>query len=191
MRISDDKLSWNETTQNILIKTPVFDVLKTHSVSKQDQEGDYIVLETRDWVITVPVIEKDGQKYFVLVRQWRHGAKCLTIEFPGGVLDSNEKPEDGAARELKEETGFVAQKMTHLGSVSPNPAIMRNRVHFFAAENMINVGKQNLDNDEFINCFLEPVEKVFEKMGNEEYSHALMSTALLFYMQNFVKISKF
>ena len=187
MHTEDEHLIWQETSQNVLLKTRIFDVTQTHSISPENKSGEYIVLETRDLVMTVPVLEKDGKKYFVLVKQWRHGAKSLSIEFPGGGINDGEEAEKGAARELLEETGYSAQKLTHLGTVSPNPAIMRNVIHFYVAENLVNTGLQNLDKDEFINCIIEPVEETLQKMGHGQYSHALTSTALFLYMQKFAK----
>ncbi|NLK45294.1 MAG: NUDIX hydrolase [Treponema sp.] len=187
MANQDEQLIWQETNQKNLLKTPILNVTQIHSISSQNKSGDYIILETKDWVITVPVIEKDGQKHFVLVQQWRHGAKELSIEFPGGVLNDKENPEKGALRELREETGYTAQKLTHLGTINPNPAIMRNHVHFFVAENLTNIGSQHLDSDEFINCSIVPIKEVFEKMGKNQYSHALMSAALFLYIQKFSK----
>ena len=187
MHTEDEHLIWQETSQNVLLKTRIFDVTQTHSISPENKSGEYLVLETRDWVMTVPVLEKDGKKYFVLVKQWRHGAKNLSIEFPGGGINDNEEPEKGAARELLEETGYSAQKLTHLGTVNPNPAIMRNNIHFYAAENLTNTGSQNLDKDEFVNCIIEPVEETFKKMGHGQYTHALTSTALFLFLQKFGK----
>lgn len=187
MYTNDEHLVWQETEQKVLYQTPIMDITQTHSISPENKSGNYIVLETKNWIMTVPVLEKDGKKHFVLVRQWRHGSKSLSTEFPGGIINENEEPEAGAARELLEETGYSAQKLTHLGTVSPNPAIMRNQIHFYAAENLVNTGLQNLDKDEFINCIIEPVEETFKKMGHGQYTHALTSTALLLYLQKYAK----
>lgn len=185
MNTTDEQLIWHETNQNILFSTPILDITQIHSISPENKNGDYFVLETKDWIMTVPVLKKDEKKYFILVKQWRHGSKSLSIEFPGGRINDNEKPEKAAARELLEETGFSTQKLTHLGTVNPNPAIMRNNIHFYAAEKLVDTGAQNLDNDEFINCIIEPVEETIKKMGHGLYNHALTSTALLLYIQKF------
>ena len=116
-----------------------------------------------------------------MVRQWRHGNKSVSIEFPGGVINRGEKPEDAARRETEEETGYKAEKLTYLGCANPNPALMRNRVHFFTAENLVSTGVQHLDDDEFVEYLEIPVDEVYEKIGSPEYPHALMMSALLRY----------
>jgi 8-oxo-dGTP pyrophosphatase MutT (NUDIX family) len=175
--MNDKKLEWKIESERELLKTAVFTVKETTSISPEGGKGHYIVQEAPDWVIVVPEI--NGK--FLMVRQWRHAQNALSIEFPGGVINKDEKPEDAARREMEEETGYKAGKLTYLGFANPNPALMRNRVHFFAAENLLSTGKQHLDDDEFVQYLQIPCDEVYKKIGGEEYPHALMMSALLKY----------
>lgn len=172
------KLEWSVKGEKELLKTPVFTVNETDSLSPDGKEGHYVVMDAPDWVIVIP--ELNGK--FLMVKQWRHGNNSLSIEFPGGVINRGEKPEIAANREMEEETGYKAGKLTYLGYANPNPALMKNRVHFFAAEELQGSGRQHLDEDEYIEYLQVPVEEVYEKIGSEEYPHALMMSALLKYM---------
>lgn len=178
--MKDSDLIWKETSSEEILETPVFKVTKAHSVSPLGQEGDYIVLKARDWATVIPVLGDD----FLMVKQWRHGHQGLSIEFPGGVIESDETPEEGARRELMEETGFSAGRLVHLGTMNPNPALFANRFHVFLAEDLHADGKQSLDHDEFLNYIKIPKAEVFEKMGGAEYPHALMVAALELYRQH-------
>ncbi|WP_294430419.1 NUDIX hydrolase [uncultured Treponema sp.] len=171
------KLEWKRESEKKLLETVVFTVNETTSISPKGDVGHYVIMDAPDWVIVVPEI--DGK--FLMVKQWRHGNNTLSIEFPGGVINRGEKPEDAARREMEEETGYKTGKLTYLGCANPNPALMKNRVHFFAAEDLESVGKQNLDEDEFVEYMLIPCEEVYSKIGSEEYPHALMMSALLKY----------
>lgn len=104
--MDDKKLIWHEKFRREVFKTPVFAVTERISVSPDGTEGVYIVNEAPDWVIVIP---DDGEN-FLMVRQWRHGEKSLSIEFPGGVIDKGEVPLEAAKRELLEETGATAKK---------------------------------------------------------------------------------
>jgi 8-oxo-dGTP pyrophosphatase MutT (NUDIX family) len=129
------------------------------------------------------VLETERGKRFVMVRQWRHGARELSLEFPGGVFERGENAETAAARELKEETGYSAGKIQKLAVFSPNPAIMSNRVHFFLATDLSSPVGQQLDEDEYVETETIAVEEVLRGMGKPPYIHALMGTAMALYLQ--------
>ena len=184
----DEKLKWASGEKKLLLKTAVFDVTSstnTYKNGKQTVQGDYIVLDAPDWVIVIPEIEDKatGQKEFFMVKQWRHGSKCLSVEFPGGVIDRGEAPEEAARRELLEETGCRAGKLTKLGQVNPNPALFSNHVHFFLAQDLECTNTQDLDNDEFVNVIKVPVNQIEKDMGTDQFPHALMSSAMMFYLK--------
>lgn len=174
---NDAALLWTQGEPCPLLKTPVFTVKKVPSTSAEGVTGDYFVMDAPDWCIVIP----DAKTGFLMVKQWRHGERALSIEFPGGVIERGEAPEKAAARELLEETGCKAGSLTYLGSMNPNPALMTNHTHVFVAENLENTGSQNLDEDEYVAAFEVPKSEVFEKMGTKEYPHALMTAALMLY----------
>lgn len=182
----DEKLKWKTLSEKEIIKTVVFDVMAYENISSTGVKGDYYVMKAPDWVITIP--EKDGK--FLMVKQWRHGEKALSVEFPGGVIDAGEEPEVAAARELLEETGCKAGRLTKLGKVNPNPALFSNHVHVFLAEDLIPTGKQNLDEDEMINCMELSKKEVMEGMGTEGFPHGLMAMALCLYLKHTLKKKK-
>ena len=174
----DDKaLLWTQGEPSELLKTPVFTVTKVPATSAEGVHGDYFVMDAPDWVIVIPCTETG----FLMVKQWRHGERALSIEFPGGVIERSEESEAAAARELLEETGCKAGALTYLGSMNPNPALMSNHTHVFVAENLQRTGSQHLDADEFVSAFELTKAEVLAKMGSKEYPHALMSAALMLY----------
>lgn len=183
----DDDLIWKECSKKEILSIPVFSVMETTSISPEGETGNYYVMDANDWVITIPVMGKD----FLMVKQWRHGEKQISIEFPGGVLEKGEDAEDGAKRELREETGFEAKKMVHLGTFNPNPALMTNHVHIFAALELENCGNQELDKDEYVNVLKMPENEVLAKLGTKEFQHALMGCAMAMYLRYKLKEQQF
>jgi len=176
--MDNDKLKWKITGKRRLLHTPIFDVIEQAEVSATGITGDYIAMEAHDWTIIIPEIDGD----FILVRQWRHSSECMSLEFPGGVVDRGEEPVEAARRELLEETGFIAGEVTHLGSCFPNPALFKNRFHVFLARDLTPTGEQKLDDDELLTYERVPKEEALHSFGKGEYNHALMGTGLAFYL---------
>ena len=85
----------------------------------------YWRIEADDWVNVVAVT---AEAQVVMVRQWRHGTREITLEIPGGIVDPGESPAAAAARELLEESGYGGGTLVPIGALSPNPALFTNRV---------------------------------------------------------------
>ena len=189
--MNKDRLIWTEKERKKILDTKVFSVWESWCTapctesSKPSNEAKkaqvFTVLDAVDWAIIIPVIDTPSGKQFVMVWQWRHGARELSLEFPGGVFEPGEKPEEAAARELYEETGYYPGKIKKIGEASPNPAIMSNKVHFFLAEELEGKGVQNLDKDEYVEVVRINAEEVIQGMGKKPYIHALMGTAAALY----------
>lgn len=179
----DERLKWKVNGKKELLNTVVFSVTELDCTGPDGQKGKYIVNDAKDWVIVIPHFDDK----FLMVKQWRHGAQQISIEFPGGVIDSGETPEEGAVRELREETGCTSGKLVKLGEMNPNPALFSNKVHFYLAEELEFSGKQELDEDEFLD-YLEMTEtEVYEIAAKGQFCHSLMASALGLYLARKIK----
>jgi 8-oxo-dGTP pyrophosphatase MutT (NUDIX family) len=175
-------LVWKEGESKELFRTKVFSIRETESRSPRGESRLFTIMDAPDWVIVVPLLETERGPHFIMVRQWRHGSGELSLEFPGGVMEKGESAEEGARREFEEETAYRASKLCGLGAMSPNPAIMSNRVHFFLAENLAPLRSQSLDEDEFVDVEHVPVGDVTGGMGKPPFVHALTAAALALYL---------
>ncbi len=118
----------------------------------------WYVLDYPDWVAAVALTDDDR---LVLVRQWRHGAQSWSLELPGGVIDRTDAdPLAAAARELREETGFAAERWQYLYAGHANPAIQTNRLHIVLATGARPAGAAMPEPGEDIRLECHPVAEV-------------------------------
>lgn len=179
------KIEWCPIEKTTAHHTRIFDIENIRSISPEGEEKTFISINSPEWAIVVPTLKKEDDLYFIMVSQWRHGTSCVLKEFPGGVVNKNEKTLDAAKRELLEETGYKTRYIDELGRLFPNPAIMQNMCHIFFAECEEQSVSQNTDSDEFIDVSLVPYKELITHMGRPPYQHALMCSALFLYLQKY------
>ncbi len=146
---------------------------------------DFYILESNPWVNVIPLT---ADEEVVLVRQYRHGIRDLTLEIPGGLVDDGDTPEQAAWRELGEETGYGAKEMISLGSVHPNPAIQNNLCYTFLAKGAYKAGKQHQDTAEDIEVIIRPLEEIPKMIKEGEITHSLVIVAFYRYFMEYLKI---
>ncbi|MDF1552492.1 MAG: NUDIX hydrolase [Deferrisomatales bacterium] len=155
---------------------PVFRLLRERARSPRTGAClDFFVLETRDWVTVLPLTEDEQ---VVLVRQYRHGVKQLTLEIPGGLIDPGETPAAAALRELQEETGYTAREVIPLGRVQPQPAIQNNICHTFLARGVTRVAAPTPDDGEDMEVVTVPLTELEDRVRSGEIAHGLVLAAL-------------
>lgn len=177
-----DRLIWTESSRKKIASASVFDLYLSRRRSASGLDWEFTILSSPDWVVVVPVLRSDrGEARFLMVRQYRHGIEAVTTEFPAGVTNLGEEPAAAAARELLEETGRTAGKLTSLGKISPNPAFMNNWCHIFLAEDLSTAGKQHLDEAEVIETIEVSERELTDSLGTGEYVNSLVMVSVLWY----------
>lgn len=92
----------------------------------------------------VAIVAVNSKQELVLVRQYRYAAGRFLLEIPAGTLEPGEDPEDTARRELREETGYTAERLRSLGSFFSAPGFCDEVIHLFQAEGLTS-GEQDTD----------------------------------------------
>ncbi len=92
----------------------------------------------------------------VLVRQYRYAYGEELLEIPAGKLNAGEDSAVAAVRELKEETGFLADALELVLILYPTPGYTNEKIYIYRAKG-VRAGERSLDKDEFLNVeYLSP-----------------------------------
>ena len=104
------------------------------------------VVEHPGGVAVLP-LEADGTVW--CVRQYRYPFSETLLEVPAGKLEPGEEPEQAARRELSEETGLEAGKLTYLGRHYCSPGYNSEVLHIYLAQDLRH-GASHPDAGEFL-----------------------------------------
>lgn len=182
--MEEEELIWITDSEKKEMDCRIFTVKSVWRKAAENRKGRFTIIDSPDWVTILPIVKNSqGGDCFLIVRQFRHGSSSLTKEFPAGMIDKGESPLEAAVRELEEETGYRAGKLTQLGSINPNPAFMSNQTHTFLAEDLQPLGRQNLDEHEMIEMELIPVEQLKGEIGTGPFNSAITLQAWFWYLR--------
>jgi ADP-ribose pyrophosphatase len=118
--------------------------------------------------VIVPIFD-DGT--VALVRQYRHPAVKYLLEVPAGTLAKGERPEIGAARELKEELGVVAARLEKLSEFFVSPGFCEEKMWVYLATEL-SEGEQALEDDEILDVVRLPIADALEMITSGEIEDA-------------------
>jgi 8-oxo-dGTP pyrophosphatase MutT (NUDIX family) len=173
-------IDWRELAREPVADCRVFTVERSLAESPIDgsRHGFYRI-RSQDWSQVVP-ITRAGE--IVLVRQYRHGPRRVTLEIPGGLVDPGEDPGATALRECLEETGYRGRKTVSLGVVNPNPALFDNRLHAYLATDVELERPIENTGTEFTEVVLRPVRDLPGMLLSGEIDHGLVAGTLWRYL---------
>ncbi len=190
-------LHWEKTGSRNLFSTRIFSLREDERRSAEGKESSFIVVNAPNWVTVIPELEAPDtpsalsspagssvNNRFLIVRQFRHGTERVGMEFPAGVIDRGETPEQAARRELLEETGYEAGELKQIGEVSPNPAFMGNTTYTFVARRLRRVSSSlDLDEDELLDVCTKDFSSLKSEIGLPPFDSAITVQAWFFYLR--------
>ncbi|MBU5437568.1 NUDIX hydrolase [Tissierella sp. MSJ-40] len=122
------------------------------------------IVEHPGAVAIVPVTDDNC---IILVKQFRKPVEKSLLEIPAGKLEINEEPRETANRELKEETGYVSNKMEYLFEFFTSPGFSNEKMHLFLATGLVE-GDAVPESDEFIEVIKVNIDDLMKMIDRGE-----------------------
>jgi len=171
--------------------------LDSYKVVKSEKTYDGLILDVTVDTLTMPhggealretvlhnggsaILPVDNEGNVILVRQYRHSAKNFVLEIPAGIRELNEDPYDCAMRELEEETGCKAEKLSFLTAMYSAIGFCSEVIYIYYADKL-SPGMQKFDHDEFIELEKHPLEKAVEMVFNGDIRDSKTIAAIFMY----------
>jgi len=122
----------------------------------------------------------DEDNKVILIKQHRfpHG---YVLEIPAGTLEKKEEPINCAFRELEEETGYKARKMTPLITYYPSIGYNTEVIHCFLASGLKKVADLKLDDDEILSVVKIDMQKLLRMIKSGKIQDSKTICAVLTY----------
>ncbi|MBE6787432.1 MAG: NUDIX hydrolase [Ruminococcaceae bacterium] len=168
-------LTEKQLEKNYVFEGKIIKVRKDLALMPNGKTASREVVEHNGGVCIAPLTENNE---LIFVKQFRYPYMEEVLELPAGKRDSNEEPKICGIRELKEETGATAKNITFLGKLYPSPGYCGEIIWLYLATGL-DFGKQNTDEDEFLEVYKIPLDKAVEMVLSGEIKDAKTQTLVL------------
>lgn len=153
-------------------------LFNVEAVSLEFSNGERRIYERmrpsgREAVMIVPVVDN----HLILIREYAVGTESYELGFPKGLIDPGETVDEAANRELKEEVGFGARKLTFLKKVGMAPSYFSSQMNIVVAEDLYSQWLEGDEPEELVQVRW-PLENLLGLLDEPDFSEARNISAL-------------
>jgi ADP-ribose pyrophosphatase len=161
----------------IVFKGRVFGVRRERVIEPGGVEATREIVTHPGSVVVLPVFP-DGR--ILMIRQYRHSVRQYLWELVAGSKDPGESFQEGARRELREETGYTARRMLKLLDLFPTPGFVSENMVIFLAQGL-KFGKAHPEADEKIELRVFSLREIESWMRAGKIRDAKSVAGILYY----------
>ena len=132
----------------------------------------------------VMILAIDEQQNLLLTDEYAVGTERYELGFPKGLMELGETPQQSANRELQEEIGFKAERLTLLRTLISSPGYMNNPMHILLAE-LLSPSKLEGDEPEPLQLVRYPLADIDQLIEDPNFNEA-RNLAALFLLKNYL-----
>lgn len=170
-RAGGDATSMASPTRRLIHRGVKFDLEMVSGVSPSGQVFAREAIRHPGSVIVLPLRGEPGREKIVMIRNYRLSLGAWLWELPAGTMTPGEDPKVCAARELEEETGFVAATLEPICRFHPAPGLADELMHAYVARELAPT-QQSLEVDERIQVEEMEPARVFGMIESGEMTDA-------------------
>ena len=145
-------------------------------INIQGKEKIYTRIIRKNYSTVVPFISKDQ---ILVIKSYRHLVDSIQIEAPSGYIEPAEDPKEAALRELREETGYKANKIISVGSYTLDYTMIEQKGYLYAAYDLEYQGLQQLGTMELIEPAIMSIKEILKLLAEGKILNA--SSIVAFY----------
>ena len=171
------------TTQSIA-KSRLFQIEQVELEFNNGAHAHYerILAAANGAVLIIPLLPDN---HVLMIKEYSVGTDRYELLFPKGLIDDNESITEAANRELMEEAGYAANKLTHLKSMTIAPGYLGFQTHIVLAEDLYRKQQQG-DEPEPLESLEFSIDDIDSLIQRNDFTES-RSIAALYMVRDFLK----
>ena len=166
---------WKLVSQKTILRTDLFDVKQINFETKTGRKKIQHIAERIPVVCVFPITD---EYEIYLISQYRYMLGKTVLEAVAGYIEKKESTIAAARRELEEETGITALQFEEIARIEMAGSAFRSKLNLFLAKGL-EMGQNDLDDDEEISVVKMPLDQAVEKVMNGEINHSASMLGIL------------